>query len=277
MPYLSGPALCEISTKFGLAMQYSRDGGNLSRWMYLKELIEHCIANNKASSLLSFLLGKQQFSKMLVGQSPIEIENIYSVIVSKVINRVNGILYFSGYELAVVGDQYIVKRIDEKISIAAPKIKTITRGYIKELSDRALSDIEQNHFDSAITKSRTLLEEVFIFVIEQRKAPPPHNGKINELYKEVKNLYNMHADPNTDRRINSLLSGFEKIISSITEMRNAEGDAHGVGNRRMGIDDYHARLFVNAATTVADFILSVANKHNERCLKNADSKKHQRF
>ena len=95
MPYLSGPALCEISTKFGLAMQYSRDGGNLSRWMYLKELIEHCIANNKASSLLSFLLGKQQFSKMLVGQSSIEIENIYSVIVSKVINRVNGILYFS--------------------------------------------------------------------------------------------------------------------------------------------------------------------------------------
>ena len=119
------------------------------------------------------------------------------------------------------------------------------------------------------------MEEVFIFVIEQQKTPTPRNGKINELYKEVKSLYSMHADPNTDKRVNNLLSGLEKIISSIAEMRNAEGDAHGVGTRRMGIDEYHARLFVNAATTVADFILSVANKHNERCLNNVDSKKHQ--
>ena len=72
----------------------------------------------------------------------------------------------------------------------------------------------------------------------------------------------MHGDANTDRRINTLLSGFEKIISAISEMRNKDSDAHGVGIKRINIDEHHARLFVNASVTMADFILSVANKVN---------------
>lgn len=45
----------------------------------------------------------------------------------------------------------------------------------------------------------------------------------------------MHADKDIDRRINTLLSGLEKIVTSIAEMRNANSDAHGVGNRRLNI------------------------------------------
>ena len=262
MPYLSGPTLCEISTKFGLSAQYSWGGGNLSRWMYLSELMKHCITNGQISSLLSFLFAKQQFSTILIGRSLTDIEAIYSQTIRQAMEKINALLYFGGHELAVVGKQYVIRCIDKNISIEAPKINNITRGYIRDLSERAMQDIDEKHFDSAITKSRTLLEEVFLYVIEQRHTPSSHHGKINELYKEVKSLYNMHADSSIDRRVNNLLSGLEKIISSISEMRNAEGDAHGVGAKRLGIDDYHARLFVNAATTVADFILAVANKQN---------------
>ena len=60
-----------------------------------------------------------------------------------------------------------------------------------------------------------------------------------------------------DRRINGLLSGLEKIISSIAEMRNKGSDSHGVGANRINIGEHHARLFVNSAITMADFILSV--------------------
>mgnify|MGYP000847126960 CR=1 FL=1 len=262
MPYLSGPVLCELATKFGLAMKYSRKGGNLSRWMYLKELMEYCITNKKISSFLSYLFAKQQFSKLLSGHPPTDIDDAYRQAIRQAQERINSLLYFGGHELAIVGDQYMIRSINESVSIKSPKINTITRGYIREISERALQDINLNHFDSAITKSRTLLEEVFIYVIEQRQPPSSHYGKINELYRNVKSLYNMHADSSVDKRVNHLLSGLEKIISSIAEMRNAEGDAHGVGAKRIGIDDYHARLFVNAATTVADFILAVANKQN---------------
>ena len=39
----------------------------------------------------------------------------------------------------------------------------------------------------------------------------------------------MHTDENIGKRINTLLSGLEKIVSAIAEMRNKSSDSHGVG------------------------------------------------
>ena len=47
-------------------------------------------------------------------------------------------------------------------------------------------------------------------------------------------------------------------------MRNKDSDAHGVGAARINIDEHHAWLFVNAAMTMADFILSVEMKSNKK-------------
>ena len=46
-------------------------------------------------------------------------------------------------------------------------------------------------------------------------------------------------------------------------MRNKDSDAHGVGVKRIGLDEHHARLIVNASMTMADFILSVEQKVNK--------------
>ncbi|MEG1726191.1 MAG: abortive infection family protein [Anaerovoracaceae bacterium] len=51
-------------------------------------------------------------------------------------------------------------------------------------------------------------------------------------------------------------------MSAIVEMRNKDSDAHGVDANRITIDEHHARLFVNSAMTMADFILSVGIKAN---------------
>ena len=165
--------------------------------------------------------------------------------------------------MAIVGDRFIVRKIGEKIEIQAPKIKSINREYIKSISSRAIEDIEKKNFDSAITKSRTLLEEVFCYAIEKKGDTPTTSGNMSELYKQVKGHYNMHTDPNVDRRINTLLSGLEKIVSSISEMRNKDSDAHGVGSARINIEEHHARLFVNSAVLMADFILSIEQNSNQ--------------
>lgn len=53
-----------------------------------------------------------------------------------------------------------------------------------------------------------------------------------------------------------------KIISAVSEMRNGNSDAHGLGKERpYDIKDYHARLVVNASITLAEFILSVAQNN----------------
>lgn len=260
MPYLSGPDLCELSTLFGLPTTYTWGGVSLSRWQYFDNLFEHCIKEERCSDLLAYLFEKQQFSKMLSGHDAGVIEDAYKAIISTIIGKINGILYFGGNELIVVGGQFIVRKIGAKVEVQAPKIKNIDRDYIRSISSRALGDIEQNNYDSAITKSRTLLEEVYCYVIEKKHEIPSTSGNMNDLYKQVKDLYNMHGDANTDRRINTLLSGLEKIVSSISEMRNKDSDTHGVGSSRIAIDEHHARLFVNAAIAMADFILSVEQK-----------------
>ena len=263
LPYLSGPDLCDISTSFGLPVTYSWGGKKLSRWQYLDNLMEFCLKNNSFSNLLAYLFEKKRFSKVLSGRGVNEINQAYKQIICTIIEKINGILLFGGNELTVVDKQFIVRPIGSKIDIQIPKIKTIDREYINSISRRAIDDVEQGNYDSAITKSRTLLEETFCYVIEKKNEHPTDSGDIAKLFKQVKNLYNMHTDRNTDKRINTLLSGLNSIVSSIAEMRNKNSDAHGVGASRISIDEHHTRLFINAAMTMADFILSVEKKLNQ--------------
>ena len=260
MPYLSGPDLCTLSTLFGLPETYSWNGGTLSRWQYLDNLLEYCIKNNKYSSLLAHMFSLKQFSKMLNGHSVNEINNAHKIILSTVIEKINGLLLFDGNKLDIVGNNYVIHPIVNKVEMVVPVIKTIDREYIRSISSRAMRDIEEYNFDSAITKSRTLLEEIFCYVIEKKNEKPSDSGDIGKLYKHVRNLYNMHMDASTDRRIKTLLSGLNSIVSSIAEMRNRDSDAHGVGVNRIPIQEHHARLFVNTAMAMADFILYVGQE-----------------
>ena len=145
-------------------------------------------------------------------------------------------------------------------AVETPNINAIDRRYIKELSERANKDIDEKAYDSAITKCRTLLEEVFCYVIEIQSEQPSEKGDIGLLYKQVKDLYGMHNDKAMDKRINTLLSGLNSIISAVTEMRNKSSDAHGVGSKRINIDEHHARLFLNSSVAMSEFILAIGEK-----------------
>ena len=102
MPYLNGPTLCDISNKFGLNVTYGWSGGAKSRWIYLDDLIDHCIQNKTCSKLLSLLFSKGQFVNKLKGQTPEIIDYSYSKIINIVIDQINSILYLSGNELTQI-------------------------------------------------------------------------------------------------------------------------------------------------------------------------------
>lgn len=262
MPYLSGPMLCELSQKFGYYQEYywgNSSKPNLSRWQYMDNILEYVIKENKTSQLLSYMMEKERFSDSLRNLNNVnDIEKMYKYIIKKVIDQINSILYFGGHELVIINNQYIIKNIDEKINIDVPNINIVDRDYIKDLSERAMKDIDEGNLDSAITKSRTILEETFCYAIEIKGEEPSESGDIGKLYKQVKDLYNMHANKDMNKRVNKLLSGLENIVQSIAEMRNNGSDSHGLGNKRVNISDYHARLAVNSSTTMAEFILSVS-------------------
>lgn len=262
MPYLSGPMLCELSQKFGCYQEYywgNSSKPNLSRWQYMDNILKYVIKENKVSQLLSYMMEKERFSDSLRKLNTVsDIEKMYKYIIQKVIDQINSILYFGGHELVIINNQFIVKNIDEKINIDIPSINVVNRDYIKDLSERAMKDIDEGNLDSAITKSRTILEETFCYAIEIKGEEPSDNGDIGKLYKQVKDLYSMHTNKDMDKRVNKLLSGLENIVQSIAEMRNNGSDSHGLGSKRVNITDYHARLAVNSSTTMAEFILSVS-------------------
>lgn len=162
-----------------------------------------------------------------------------------------------------------IKGIVNKYSSHAFRIETpsIAKNgceYIRSVVYRANEEVEKGEFDSALTKSRTLIEEVFCYVLEQRGERKNKGDDINTLYNRVKTMYSMRQRPDLDRRINELLSGLEKILSSLSAMRNIASDSHGVGSARIKIGKRHARLFVNSALTMAEFILAVAEEFNSK-------------
>lgn len=267
LPYLSGSSLCSLSTMFGYPKIYTWGGNNQSRWTYMDELLKYCIANHKIQPLLSHIFNKKQFgssfNQAVTTLTHPELDDIYNGIIVEIVNAINNILYFGGNEFKVFNGQFVINKIDAVIKIEAPKIKMINSQYIMELSERANKDINENAYDSAITKCRTLIEEVFCYVIELRDEQPSEKGDIGTLYKQVKSLYGMHADKAMNTRVNTLLSGLEKIISAIAEMRNKGSDAHGLGSKRISIDEHHARLFLNASVALSDFILTVGEKNKK--------------
>jgi len=89
MPYLSGPDLCGLSTLFGLPVNYTWRGTNLSRWMYLDNLLDYCIKNNKCSDLLLHMFSIDRFKSILSRKSPQDIEKIYKYIVDEIYKNIN--------------------------------------------------------------------------------------------------------------------------------------------------------------------------------------------
>ena len=275
MPYLSGSMLCDISTQFGLVVRYYFDTTNdkkqnKSRWTYLTDLFEYSITNGSCSNLLSYLFARKNFTNEAFKRNvkdysyenyqelnDIEIDYAYKIIIERVIKEINELLKFSQRELAIVSDNIIIKPITDDIKIEIPKIKNIDGKYIQSKANQAKVHIEQGQYDTALTQARTILEEVFCYVLERKNIEPIAAGKIGELYKQVREVYNMHIDDNTDKRVKKLLSGLNTIVDAIAEMRNQISDAHGQGSKRKSIRDYHARLAVNSTITAAEFILSV--------------------
>lgn len=256
MPYQSGTKLADLSTKYGLPVDCRTE--KKSRWVYMKDLLRHCVAKGSVQTLLADLFSPTRFSNKSSDKSAEDVRLEHERIVGLAIGIINSVLAYGGKELATVGENYVIRPTGKAVPIVASAIKAIDRKYVRSIAERASADVDSGNFDSALTKSRTLLEEIFCYVIERADAQPEGKGNIGKLFSQVKDLYNMHAGADVDQRINEIVSGLNKVVSGLGGLRNAQSDAHGVGEKRMAISSYHAQLAVNAAVTVAEFILQVA-------------------
>ncbi len=252
MPYLKGNVLREMSREFGLIQEFG-----LSRWMYLENLLHYAVKNNRCDELLQYIFDINRFYQLEGLGNADEINKVYKDICNTAISQINAKLALGRHELKLVGGHFYITDLNQVVEVASHKLKTIDSLYVRDLLERCRDDLASGNYDSVITKSRTMIEEVLMYVLEKNNQPTELKGDIGKLYNQVKNLYNMQQSKDYDGRINSLLSGLERIVESIGAMRNANSDAHGVGSRRIRVKEREARLAMNSAMTFCEYILSI--------------------
>lgn len=261
LPYLSGPQLCSLSTQFGLSRTYGTGGGNPSRWVYMQELLQYLNRQDRVGELLSYLLKMERFTQ-LTGLGDVEkVKKTYKNIIEGAIKSVNCHLVIARKELRIVRNQFVVATIGEEVSFETPNVKVINSQYIQELPERIKDDIENKDYDSVITKSRTLLEEVIIFIIEKMTFERYRSsGDLVRIYQDATELLGMRQKSDWDKRVNELLGGLHKLVSAIASMRNMNSDAHGAGSSRINIKKREALLVANSSMMLAEYWLSVYEK-----------------
>ena len=258
LPYLSGPDLCALSTEFGLQKSYSWNGGGVSRWGYMQDLMTYLEKQGRLFELFSRLFDRQYFKELSKLTSPELVTSTYNSIVDCAIKRINANLILAKKELRVHKGQFTLTDAGTEPVFIAPKVKVVDRQYIRELPERIKDDLEHKDYDSVITKSRTLLEEVLIFIIERlTKERYKSNGDLVKIYQETTDLLNMRQKGDWDKRVNELLGGMHKIVSAIASMRNLNSDAHGAGAGRINIREREALLAANSSMMLAEYWLAV--------------------
>ena len=265
LPYLRGADLCDLCCEFGLPKTYywGNTGPNMSRWEYMRDLMKFLCNQGRIPELLSRLSDIKYFEELSNLGSPEQVHSTHSHIINSALSRINVILMRANMRLFENKGRFVLADVNSEPVFNTPKMKVINRQYIRDLPERIKDDLTHKDYDSVITKSRTLIEEVLIFIIE-KLTHERYNSKGNllKIYQEATELLNMRQNKEWDVRVNELLGGLHKIVSSISTMRNINSDAHGVGAGRITIKEREAIMVANSSMMLAEYWLAVfEDKH----------------
>lgn len=224
----------------------------------MQDLMKSLNPQGRIPELLTYLMQQSRFEN-LVGIGNIQkVDDIYKAIIKGAIDAINAQLVIACVELRLVNKSFVLATIGEEIVVETPKVKIITTQYIRELPERIKDDITNKDYDSVITKSRTLLEEVLIFIIEKMTFERyKSNGDLVKIYQDATELMNMRQRGEWDKRVNELLGGLHKIVNAISSMRNMNSDAHGAGSSRITIKKREALLVAHSSMMLAEYWLCI--------------------
>ncbi len=254
LPYHTGAELADMCRKFGMTEIPCG-----SRWTYVEAMLQYAISNNRCDELFHYIFDLKHFNELKNLSSLEEMEKVHQMIVSAAIDEINRIIILTKKEMQCIGGHYYLVEVGSNPVIETPKFETISIAYARSLRERCEEDFINGNYDSVVTKSRTLIEETLIHILEENGVQKESNGDINKLYGQVKELLHMKQNRDYDKRVNGLLSGLEKIVQNIAEMRNTNSDAHGAGSSRINIQEREARLIMNSSVTFCEYLLSIRN------------------
>ncbi len=174
-----------------------------------------------------------------------------------VVNYLNKYLQYDGFELTKIGAAYhlieaggtapVIESFAEKaIYLSLPNVKADF--------ERAVSSVDSDP-GGAITSACSTLESVAKSILDDLGKPYPRDQSIQPLVLTTLRELKLAPDQYSKAETKRILGGLINIAAGIGVLRTKYGDAHGRGKEFAQLLSRHARLAVNAASTVGLFLL----------------------
>lgn len=251
VPYRSGPALVEFFNEFGFDETYGQ--GFPSRWFYAEEKLKELNGTETLAKVFTKALDPRTF----LGTD---------FDVSAMADELNKYLKFDGYQLVKRGEFFTVRQLVDglvKIDTPSQDDMDVDATFIAEQIKKCQRKIKENDFDGAITNARSMLEAVLLNIEQTVSASPPkYDGDLVSLYRRVQRHLNLHPKREDIATVlKQVLTGLSSITAGLAGMRNKMSDAHASSYRPAA---HHAKLAVNAARTLADFLFETFEYQKSR-------------
>jgi hypothetical protein len=158
----------------------------------------------------------------------------------------NGLLYLPG--------GHVTSLRGTAPTVLAVRLETGDLRSVAEEFQRALSAVDDDPAAS-VTAACATLESVFKVVIEDEGLEMPKDQSIGRAWNVVRGHLGLDAKDVAEDDLKKVLQGMASTVDGIGSLRTHAGSAHGRGRTAYRIEPRHARLAVNAASTVAMFVL----------------------
>ena len=133
-------------------------------------------------------------------------------------------------------------------------IKSIDSQYVKEAWQKAL-ERRVSDPEGAITSSRTLIESVCKFILDELDVEYDTKLELPKLYRIVAENLNLAPDQHSEEIFKQILGNTLSIVQGLASIRNKLSDAHGKGKTAAKPAPRHAEFAVNLAGTTATFLI----------------------
>lgn len=125
--------------------------------------------------------------------------------------------------------------------------------------ERAMETVESKPRD-AVSAASNILESIFKTYIEDNELTMPDKQDLQPVFKVVRADLGLDPGSVEDQDLQRIITGLFSIVDGIGALRTHAGSAHSEGRKGYKLEPRHARLAVNAAHTVATFVMETWDK-----------------
>jgi len=162
----------------------------------------------------------------------------------------------------------ILNLIESSISnpgevVISDKLQKLNQEFIQQEWRKALSRKTADP-EGAITSSRTLIETVCKFILDEFNVIYQDDLELPRLYKLTAANLNLAPEQHHEVIFKQILGGCHSVVEGLGSLRNKLSDSHGKHKRTIKPSAKHAELAVNLAGSMTTFLIDSFTERKQK-------------